>query len=141
MRNLTEDQKKLEDQRAAEYSKKKKTVKKDPKKKPGDKTQNAVNVDEEQFENRIYWGFGQAPINFEIQAAYQGPDYPNPAKEKKEETEAKEEKKTKPDTKAKKKDQKEEPDFLTPAPVVVIGESNRNLQFKMSNIDRSYKSK
>ena len=123
-RPLTEEQQKIETTKAADYSKKKK-AKKDPKKKGNEVPQ--VMTDEEQFENRIYWNFGNDPINFSIEARFQGEPYPNPEKEQKEE-EKKEAKKDK--GKPKKKD--DIPDFLIPDPILITAESNRNLHFKMS---------
>jgi len=125
IRTISEEQKKFEDGRAAEYAKKKK-AKKDTKKKGNEKQQ--VMTDEEQFEYKIYWSFGKEPINFNVEARFQGEPYPNPAKEQKEEEkkEIKAKDKIKP-----KKDAKEEPDMLIPDPILITGESNRSLLFKM----------
>lgn len=64
---MNEDQKKIESAKEAEYQKKKK-AKKEVKKKQADK--GAPAADEEQFENRIYWGFQEQPINFEVTHKY-----------------------------------------------------------------------
>lgn len=125
IRAMTEEQKKLEDGKAGEYGKKKK-AKRDPKK----KEKQQVMTDEEQFENRVYWGFGGQPIHFSVQAAFQGEPYPNPAKLLSEEE--KKESKAKEKNKPKKKDAKEEPDMLIPDPILVTAESNRSLLFTMS---------
>ena len=131
VRQLTEDRKKIEDAKASEYSKKKRTKKDTTSKKKGAeaKPPSSANVDEEQFENRIYWSFGNPPIAFSIEAMFQGDPYPNPAKEHKEEIDPKEAK-----GKSKKKDPKDIPDMLIPDPIAVTAESNRKLQLKMSNI-------
>eukprot|EP00826_Nyctotherus_ovalis_P032199 TRINITY_DN2598_c0_g1_i2.p1 TRINITY_DN2598_c0_g1~~TRINITY_DN2598_c0_g1_i2.p1 ORF type:complete len:173 (-),score=58.43 TRINITY_DN2598_c0_g1_i2:285-803(-) len=125
IRAMTEEQKKFEDGKAAEYAKKKK-AKRDPKK----KEKQQVMTDEEQFENKVYWSFGGQPIEFNVEAMFQGEPYPNPAKELKEEE--KKESKAKEKNKPKKKDAKEEPDMLTPDPILVTAESNRHLLFTMS---------
>ncbi len=134
VRELPEDQKKQQDVRAAEYTKKKKG-KKDPKKKGAADKAPPVFIDEEQYPYRVYWNFGDAPLSFDLRAVFQGEAYIDPVKaaQREEEKKAKEAKGGKgKDTKPKKKDAKEEPEMITPDPITVTMESNRKLRFRMS---------